>query len=57
MMQVIFVRHAETGWNVRGIIQGQSDGALTSRGERQTSALLAAFVASDYWVDCVFAPP
>lgn len=57
MMQVIFFRHVETEWNVRGIIQGQSDGALTSRGERQTSALLAAFVASDYWVDCVFAPP
>lgn len=53
MMQVILVRHAETEWNIKGIIQGQSDSALTPRGERQTSALLAAFAASDYRVDCV----
>lgn len=32
MMQVILVRHAETEWNVREILQGQSDSALTSRG-------------------------
>lgn len=57
MMQVILVRHAETEWNVRGIIQGQSDSALTPRGERQTSALLAAFAASDYRVGCVYASP
>ncbi|MBV7351678.1 histidine phosphatase family protein, partial [Klebsiella pneumoniae] len=25
MMQVILVRHAETEWNVKGIIQGHSD--------------------------------
>ncbi|HHY2536215.1 TPA: histidine phosphatase family protein, partial [Klebsiella variicola] len=29
MMQVILVRHAETEWNIKGIIQGQSDSALT----------------------------
>lgn len=57
MMQVILVRHAETEWNVRGIIQGQRDSALTPRGERQTSALLAAFAASDYRVECVYASP
>ena len=56
MKQVILVRHAETEWNVRGIIQGQSDSALTLGG-RQASALLAAFAASDYLVDCVYAPP
>lgn len=32
MMQVILVRHAETEWNVKGIIQGHSDSALTLRG-------------------------
>lgn len=32
MMQVILVRHAETEWNVREILQGQSDSALTSGG-------------------------
>lgn len=57
MMQVILVRHAETEWNVRGIIQGQNDAALTPRGERQTSALLAALATSDYRVECVYASP
>lgn len=57
MMQVILVRHAETEWNVKGIIQGHNDSALTLRGERQTAALLAAFVASDYRVECVYASP
>ncbi len=41
----------------KGIIQGHSDSALTLRGERQTAALLAAFVASDYRVECVYASP
>ncbi len=57
MMKVILVRHAETEWNVRGVIQGQSDSTLTHRGKRQTSALLAAFAASDYRVECVYASP
>ena len=56
-MKVIFVRHAETEWNVRGIIQGQSDSKLTHRGLHQTSALLAAFGASDYRVECVYSSP
>lgn len=54
---MILVRHAETEWNAKGIIQGQSDSALTLRGERQTAALLAAFVASDYRVECVYSSP
>lgn len=57
MMQVILVRHAETEWNVKNIIQGHSDSALTLRGERQTSALLAALAESDYRVECVYASP
>lgn len=57
MMQVILVRHAETEWNVSGIIHGQSDSALTLRGARQTSALLAALTASRYRIDCVYASP
>ncbi|WP_370606168.1 histidine phosphatase family protein [Pantoea ananatis] len=56
-MKVILVRHAETEWNARGLIQGQSDSTLTHRGQRQTSALLAAFVASDYQVERVYASP
>ncbi|MER5031311.1 histidine phosphatase family protein [Pantoea anthophila] len=56
-MKMILVRHAETEWNARGLIQGQSDSTLTHRGQRQTSALLAAFVASDYQVERVYASP
>lgn len=56
-MKVIFVRHAETEWNSRGIIQGHSDSALTHRGLRETSALLAALAASDYQIECIYASP
>ena len=56
-MKVIFVRHAETEWNSRGIIQGHSDSALTHRGVRETSALLAALAASDYQIECIYASP
>lgn len=35
MLQVYLVRHGETEWNVLHRIQGQSDSALTAKGERQ----------------------
>ncbi|AFI92078.1 phosphoglycerate mutase GpmB [Pectobacterium parmentieri] len=35
MLQVYLVRHGETEWNVARRIQGQSDSALTPRGEQQ----------------------
>ena len=57
MMKAILVRHAETEWNARGIIQGHSDSALTSRGVRETSALLAALAARDDQIECVYASP
>lgn len=56
-MKVILVRHAETEWNARGLIQGQRDSTLTHRGLRQTSALLAALAATDYRIDSVYASP
>ncbi len=56
-MKVILVWHAETEWNVRGIIQGHSDSALTRRGLHETSALLAALAASDYRIEGVYASP
>ncbi|MDU1423949.1 MAG: histidine phosphatase family protein, partial [Klebsiella michiganensis] len=31
-MKLILVRHAETEWNLEGIIQGHSDSSLTCRG-------------------------
>ena len=56
-MKVILVRHAETEWNVRGIIQGHSDSPVTRRGLRETSALQTALTASDYRVECVYTSP
>ncbi len=35
MLQVYLVRHGETEWNALRRIQGQTDSALTSKGERQ----------------------
>ncbi|WP_034949044.1 2,3-diphosphoglycerate-dependent phosphoglycerate mutase GpmB [Erwinia oleae] len=35
MLQVYLVRHGETLWNAARRIQGQSDSALTEKGERQ----------------------
>jgi probable phosphoglycerate mutase len=35
MLQVYLVRHGETVWNAARRIQGQSDSALTEKGERQ----------------------
>ncbi|HBV38721.1 MAG TPA: phosphoglycerate mutase, partial [Erwinia sp.] len=35
MLQVYLVRHGETLWNAARRIQGQSDSALTAKGEQQ----------------------
>lgn len=35
MLQVYLVRHGETLWNAARRIQGQSDSALTEKGEQQ----------------------
>lgn len=56
-MKLILVRHAETEWNLEGIIQGHSDSSLTCRGLRETSVLLAAFSASEYQIEHVYASP
>lgn len=40
-----------------GIIQGHSDSSLTCRGLRETSVLLAAFSASEYQIERVYASP
>lgn len=56
-MKVILVRHAETEWNVRDIIQGHRDSTLTRRGLRETSALLAALAASEYRIESVYSSP
>lgn len=56
-MKLILVRHAETEWNVKGIIQGHCDSSLTRRGLRETSALLDALTESEHQVERVYASP
>ncbi|MFC6378369.1 histidine phosphatase family protein [Tatumella terrea] len=56
-MKVILVRHAETEWNSRGIIQGREDSALTKHGQCQTAALLQAFAENGYEAESVYASP
>jgi probable phosphoglycerate mutase len=56
-MKVILVRHAETEWNQRGIIQGHMDSPLTARGVLETSALLTALTDAAYPIECVYASP
>ncbi len=56
-MKVILVRHAQTEWNQRGIIQGHMDSPLTKRGVLETSALLEALTEATYPTDCVYASP
>lgn len=56
-MKVILVRHAETEWNVKGIIQGHSDSSVTHRGMRETSALLTTLAKNACPVECIYASP
>ena len=57
MLKVILIRHAETDWNARGIIQGHKDTALTELGHLQTSALLEELSQKNYPVECIYASP
>jgi len=56
-MKVILVRHAETEWNLEGIIQGHSDSTVTHRGIRETSALLTTLTEIGYPIECVYSSP
>lgn len=56
-MKVILVRHAQTQWNRAGMIQGQQDSPITERGERETTALLAALKDEGYAAEYVFSSP
>lgn len=57
IMKLILVRHAETEWNVEGIIQGYSDSPLTCRGVLETSALVATLCKDEYEIERVYASP
>lgn len=46
------VRHGETEWNVKGLIQGHEDSPLTKNGIKQTKALAKSF--KNISIDVVF---
>ncbi len=46
------VRHGETEWNVKGLLQGQSDSPLTKKGIRQSNKL--AKILKDIKFDAAF---
>ena len=57
MLKVILIRHAETDWNAKGIIQGHTDSVLTELGHLQTSALLEELSQKDHRVECIYSSP
>lgn len=52
-MRLLLLRHGETVWNAEGRFQGQTDVALSLRGERQAAAL--ARVMAEEAVDVLYA--
>ncbi|PHM46306.1 phosphoglycerate mutase [Xenorhabdus mauleonii] len=56
-MQIILIRHAETEWNRKGIIQGWLDSPVTERGHRETDALIAELFSSGIRIESVFSSP
>ncbi|CCK00658.1 histidine phosphatase family protein (plasmid) [Cronobacter malonaticus] len=56
-MNLLLIRHAETEWNRGRLIQGHKDSALTTRGVRETTALITALAHEFPSVDVVYASP
>lgn len=52
---ICIVRHGETDWNKRGILQGWSDVPINDRGRRQARELAAA--CADTWFTSVWTSP
>lgn len=56
-MNVVLIRHAQTQWNTKGLIQGRLDSPVTTLGERQVTALIDALLAARIAPQCVFSSP
>ena len=54
-MKLIIVRHGETDYNVKGLIQGQRDTMLTENGIKQTKALAEFF--REKKIDVIYSSP
>ncbi len=55
MTQLCLVRHGETDWNYRGLVQGSTDIPLNEKGYAQAEET-GAYLASDHW-DHLYASP
>ncbi len=53
--KLVLVRHGQTGWNVRGLLQGDADVPLDDTGRAQARALARAI--ADRRVDAVYSSP
>lgn len=54
-MRICLIRHGETDWNVRGIIQGLTDTELNERGVKQAQKC-AEYLSNEKW-DAVISSP
>lgn len=55
MTQICLVRHGETDWNLRGLVQGSTDIPLNERGYSQARAA-GEYLAGEQW-DYLYASP
>src|SRR6056297_2314192 len=55
MTHICLVRHGETDWNLRGLVQGSTDIPLNERGYSQARAA-GAYLAGEQW-DYLYASP
>lgn len=56
--KILLVRHGQTDWNVRNLIQGDSDfSRLTKEGIRQTKLLEKRFSKERFKIDAVYSSP
>ena len=51
-LEIWIVRHGETDWNQRGIIQGQSESTLSELGSSQARLVAAALAGISWWRIC-----
>lgn len=55
MIEILLIRHGETDWNNKGIIQGQIDIPLNKKGEKQAKACAIALKNKNY--DLIISSP
>ncbi|MGP3590655.1 histidine phosphatase family protein [Vagococcus sp. WN89Y] len=56
-MKAVLIRHGQTQWNSKNLIQGRRDSPVTALGSQQSMALIAALAAQGIRPGCVFSSP